>query len=114
MPDKVIIVEYDKNGERRVSTLEVPNKEDEAKMLGSILSADEKGGLGDLSARIPNFEEFIANIVASQKLLKHTMPEQDPQVRATNFDEVALGYTDRKSTRLNSSHPTTSRMPSSA
>ena len=25
-----------------------------------------------------------------------------------------VGYTDRKSTRLNSSHPTTSRMPSSA
>ena len=93
MPDKVIIVEYDKNGERRISTLEVPNKEDEAKALGSILSSDEKGGLGDLAARIPNFEEFIANIVASQKLLKHTMPEQDPVTRATNFDEVALGYT---------------------
>ena len=27
---------------------------------------------------------------------------------------VALGLVDRKSTRLNSSHPTTSRMPSSA
>ncbi len=93
MPDKVIIVEYDKNGERRISTLEVPNKEDEAKALGSILSSDEKGGLGDLASRIPNFEEFIANIVASQKLLKHNMPEQDPTVRATNFDEVALGYT---------------------
>ena len=93
MPDKVIIVEYDKNGERRISTLEVPNKEDEAKALGSLLSSDEKGGLGDLATRIPNFEEFIANIVASQKLLKHNMPEQDPVVRATNFDEVALGYT---------------------
>ena len=73
MPDKVIIVEYDKNGERRISTLEVPNKEDEAKALGSLLSSDEKGGLGDLASRIPNFEEFIANVVASQKLLKHNM-----------------------------------------
>ena len=24
---------------------------------------------------------------------KHPMPEQDPQVRTGNFDEVALGYT---------------------
>ena len=93
MPDKVIIVEYDKNGERRITTLEVPNKEDEAKTLGSILSTSKAEAFGDLSARIPNFEEFIANTVAAQKLLKHTMPEQDPKIRATNFDEVALGYT---------------------
>ena len=25
-------------------------------------------------------------------LKKHPMPEQDPAVRAQNFDEVALGY----------------------
>ncbi|MFA6851383.1 MAG: dihydropyrimidine dehydrogenase, partial [Selenomonadaceae bacterium] len=25
-------------------------------------------------------------------LEKHKMPEQDPKVRAKNFDEVALGY----------------------
>ena len=34
--------------------------------------------------------------------------EQEPKVRATNFEEVCYGYNeeeaDRKSTRLNSSH----------
>ena len=33
---------------------------------------------------------------------------------AGSYDPVRLAYQDRKSTRLNSSHPTTSRMPSSA
>ena len=41
---------------------------------------------------------------------KCPMPTQDPNVRNKNFEEVA----DRKSTRLNSSHPLSSRMPSSA
>ena len=31
--------------------------------------------------------------MANMSLNKHPMPEQDPQVRATNFQEVALGYT---------------------
>ena len=29
----------------------------------------------------------------NMSLVKHPMPEQDPQVRAGNFQEVALGYT---------------------
>ena len=29
----------------------------------------------------------------NMSLVKHSMPEQDPAVRATNFQEVALGYT---------------------
>ena len=79
----------------------------------------------------------------NMSLTKVPMPEQDPNVRNKNFEEVALGYTkemameeatrcincknkpcmsgcpvcvriDRKSTRLNSSHTRPSRMPSSA
>ena len=38
----------------------------------------------------------------------------DHQFQRAGFDKKRLFYTDRKSTRLNSSHPTTSRMPSSA
>ena len=37
--------------------------------------------------------------------------EQD---RCADAEEADLAFLDRKSTRLNSSHPTTSRMPSSA
>ena len=31
--------------------------------------------------------------MANMKMTKNPMPEQDPVVRAGNFDEVALGYT---------------------
>ena len=31
--------------------------------------------------------------MANMRLTKNEMPEQDPIVRAGNFDEVALGYT---------------------
>ena len=31
--------------------------------------------------------------MANMSLVKNPMPEQDPVVRAGNFDEVALGYT---------------------
>ena len=31
--------------------------------------------------------------MANMSLQKHPMPEQEPQVRAGNFKEVALGYT---------------------
>ena len=31
--------------------------------------------------------------MANMTLVKTPMPEQDPQVRAHNFEEVALGYT---------------------
>ena len=34
-----------------------------------------------------------ALIMANMSLQKNPMPEQDPQIRATNFKEVALGYT---------------------
>ena len=52
-------------------------------------------------------------------LKKVPVREQEPKVRATNFEEVCYGYNkeeaiDRKSTRLNSSHTDSSRMPSSA
>ena len=29
----------------------------------------------------------------NKQMTKTPMPEQDPRIRATNFDEVALGYT---------------------
>ena len=31
---------------------------------------------------------------ANMSLTRNAMPTQDPQVRAHNFDEVALGYTE--------------------
>ena len=31
--------------------------------------------------------------MANMSLVKTPMPEQDPQVRARNFQEVTLGYT---------------------
>ena len=34
--------------------------------------------------------------MANMSLTKVPMPEQDPQVRARNFKEVALGYTAEK------------------
>ena len=34
--------------------------------------------------------------MANMKMTKNPMPEQDPIVRAKNFDEVALGYTEEQ------------------
>ena len=34
----------------------------------------------------------MANLKVNMSMTKNEMPEQDPVVRATNFDEVALGY----------------------
>ena len=34
--------------------------------------------------------------MANMSLKKNPMPSQDPKVRAHNFDEVALGYTDEQ------------------
>ena len=35
----------------------------------------------------------MANMKVNMSMTKKPMPEQDPVVRAGNFDEVALGYT---------------------
>ena len=35
----------------------------------------------------------MANPKLNKSLVKNPMPEQDPEVRSHNFDEVALGYT---------------------
>ena len=43
-----------------------------------------------------------------------TFADIDAQLAALPEDGLLRGVPDRKSTRLNSSHPTTSRMPSSA
>ena len=34
----------------------------------------------------------MANLKVNMSMTKNEMPEQDPIVRAGNFDEVALGY----------------------
>ena len=34
----------------------------------------------------------MANLKVNMSMTKNEMPEQDPVVRAGNFDEVALGY----------------------
>ncbi len=44
-------------------------------------------------SNIKDLPAFMSEIAHEKKLLKNPMPEQDPVVRAGNFDEVALGYT---------------------
>ena len=44
-------------------------------------------------SHIKDLPAFMSEIAHEKKLLKNPMPEQDPVVRAGNFDEVALGYT---------------------
>ena len=97
----------------------------------------DKAGITALYCRLSRDDgvEGDSNSVANQKkLLKRFAKENglsntryyvDDGYTGTNFErpgfqkmieDIDLGYisTDRKSTRLNSSHPTTSRMPSSA
>ena len=54
-------------------------------------------------------EQAVKNIFAGDTIATHpvTLHRDSDSVRVANLQ-------DRKSTRLNSSHPTTSRMPSSA
>ena len=58
--------------------------------------------------------------VASGETVKAPMPGTILEIKVSEGEKVRNGQvlmlleTDRKSTRLNSSHPTTSRMPSSA
>ena len=95
MADKVVNVEYEKNGRRNVNVWEVPDAEDHARIVAEMIDPKNDGELDltKLGERLPQLKEVVAKAVANQTLLKHTMPEQDPVIRATNFDEVALGYT---------------------
>ena len=58
---------------------------------------------------------FVAGAMGPlNKTLSLSPDVNDPGYRALTFDEAKNAYADRKSTRLNSSHSTLSRMPSSA
>ena len=94
MADKVANIEYDKKGNRKITVWDVPDVEEHTKIVENMLDPDHGGemDLQKLQERLPHLKEIVAGAVANQTLLKHTMPEQDPVVRATNFDEVALGY----------------------
>lgn len=95
MSEKVFNIEIDKNGRKDITVWEVPDAQDETRDIEDMIDPkhDGKIDLGKLEERLPKLEEVVAKAVAEQKLLKHPMPEQDPVVRAGNFDEVALGYT---------------------
>ena len=58
----------------------------------------------------PKAEEFINH----QEILESLAYGEANKTNAALIDEILEKARDRKSTRLNSSHPTTSRMPSSA
>ena len=68
---------------------------DELRLVEEMIGIDENGkiDLTKLQQRLPDLKRILTNVVVKEKLLKHPMPEQDPVVRSTNFDEVALGYT---------------------
>ena len=84
--------------------------------LGSKITAD-----GDCSHEIKGHlllgRKFTTNIDSILKSRDITLPTQVHLVKAMVFPVVMYGcesWTDRKSTRLNSSHRHLSRMPSSA
>ena len=81
------------------------------------------------------YERFKADFLEAQEVYKQILDKKDElfnmtQPKSTRYDKERVSggenvnsfekymilkeRTDRKSTRLNSSHPTTSRMPSSA
>ena len=94
MADRVVNIETDKMGKQKVNVYDVPGETEHAKIIEQMMDPDNTGkvDLQDLEERLPHLKQVIAGAVAKQTLLKHTMPEQDPVVRAGNFDEVALGY----------------------
>ncbi len=67
---------------------------DEIRLVEEMIGIDENGKIDitKLQQRLPDLKRILTNVIVKEKLLKHPMPEQDPVVRSTNFDEVALGY----------------------
>ena len=53
-------------------------------------------------------------ITVNSDLIKFVESNPDTVITLVNGDKILVHETDRKSTRLNSSHPSKSRMPSSA
>ena len=93
MADQFVkVVEYDKDGQELVKVYQVPTgMEQVEKVFEENVNVDDL--YRALSEKIHNFPQFLKNVINEQKLFKFPMPEQDPCVRATNFDEVAKGYT---------------------
>ncbi len=67
---------------------------EDTRLVEELIGIDENGkiDLAKLEQRLPDLKRILASAIAERKLLKHPMPEQDPEVRSHNFDEVALGY----------------------
>ena len=94
MADRVVNVETDSKGKQKFEVYDVPGEKEHTQIIENMIDPENTGSidLKKLEERLPHLKEVVAGAVAKQTLLKHTMPEQDPVVRATNFDEVALGY----------------------
>ena len=93
MADEFVkVVEYDKKGKERVDVYKLPTGAEQVEQLW-----EENKDLDDLyyalAEKIHDFPHFLKRVISEQKLFKFPMPEQDPKVRATNFEEVAKGYT---------------------
>ena len=69
---------------------------EDTRLVEELIGIDENGkiDLAKLEQRLPDLKRILASAIAERKLLKHPMPEQNPEVRSHNFDEVALGYTE--------------------
>ena len=87
----------------------------EVKQMEDGIFISQKGYAEDI---LKKFETLNSNLVSTPvecgvKLSKH---DDEEKVNPTFFKSLvgSLKYLDRKSTRLNSSHALTSRMPSSA
>ena len=97
MADIVKHVEYDKEGNPIITTWKIPSAAEEvAEVKAELESQFAKIASAEghtLDERVKHLSEQVAKEIVKDKLLKHRMPEQDPVVRAGNFDEVALGYT---------------------
>ena len=90
--DKVKVVDYDKDGKELTHVYDLPDEVEEAEKFWDSIS-DKEDLYEALTERIKDFPHLVTDAIAKQKLFKHPMPEQDPVERASNFDEVALGYT---------------------
>ena len=93
MSDQIVkVVEYDKQGHEHVDVYKLPTGVEQVEQLW-----EENQDLDDLyyalAEKIHDFPHFLKRVISQQKLFKFPMPEQDPKLRATNFDEVAKGYT---------------------
>ena len=70
--------------------------------------------LGDIGKHFPNTDESIKDIDSKILLAKTFSLIKERGYKIVNVDSNVCLEKDRKSTRLNSSHRNTSRMPSSA